>query len=164
MTALLFDARHETPSTRAPPSSLKQAPARDYISFSAIRTYQQCPLRYFFRYIAGIPEETISATLVFGSAVHRAIEYHFRELLESNSAATQEDLLRAYQSEWRAQTLPVRFSREEQANSFDTWPNGCSLRSYKVIWPSRPAGFSRLRSHCEASLFQACQICSVKLT
>ena len=119
MTALLFDARAEAPSTRAPPQSLKQAPARDYISFSAIRTYQQCPLRYFFRYIAGIPEATISAALVFGSAIHRAIEHHFRALLESNSAATQEDLLQAYQSEWQAQSLPVRFSKEEQADSFD---------------------------------------------
>lgn len=119
MTALLFDARAETPSTRAPPQLTKSVPARDYISFSAIRTYQQCPLRYFFRYIAGIPEETISAALVFGSAIHRAIEHHFRTLMESNNAAKPEELLHEYQAEWRAQSLPVRFSKEEQADSFD---------------------------------------------
>ena len=28
---------------------------RDYISFSSIRTYQNCPLRYFFKYVAGLP-------------------------------------------------------------------------------------------------------------
>lgn len=119
MTALLFDARAETPSTRAPPHSTKQAPARDYISFSAIRTYQQCPLRYFFRYIAGIPPETISAALVFGSAIHRAIEHHFRHLLESNCVAQPEELLREYEAEWQAQSLPVRFGKEEQAGAFD---------------------------------------------
>ena len=32
---------------------------RDYLSFSAIRTYQTCPLKYFFKYIAGLPEESI---------------------------------------------------------------------------------------------------------
>lgn len=119
MTALLFDDRHETPGTRAPPSPTKPALLRDYISFSAIRTYQQCPLRYFFRYIAGITDETISSALVFGSAIHRAIEHHFRKLLESGSAATHEELLREYKMEWQAQSLPVRFSKEEQADSFD---------------------------------------------
>src|SRR5437588_10919614 len=54
---------------------------RDYISFSAIRTYQTCPLRYYFKYVAGLPEESVAAALVFGSAIHRAIEHHFRALM-----------------------------------------------------------------------------------
>ena len=45
---------------------------RDYISYSAISTYQLCPLRYYFHYIVGLPERTVSASLVFGSAIHRA--------------------------------------------------------------------------------------------
>jgi hypothetical protein len=32
------------PAPRAPPTR----PQRDYVSYSAIRLYQQCPLRYFF--------------------------------------------------------------------------------------------------------------------
>ncbi|WP_254511409.1 RecB family exonuclease [Anatilimnocola floriformis] len=119
MTALLFDARVEAPSARAPPQPVPPVAPRDYISFSAIRTYQQCPLRYFFRYIAGIPEETLSAALVFGSAIHRAIEHHFRKLLESSKAATPEEMEREYQLEWQAQSLPIRFSKDEQADSFD---------------------------------------------
>lgn len=116
MTALLFDARPALPDTRAPPQPVTP---RDYISFSAIKSYQQCPLRYFFRYIAGLPEETISAALVFGSSIHRAIEQHFRKLLETNEAATQEEMLAAYRSEWQQQSLPVRFSKDEHANSFN---------------------------------------------
>ena len=54
---------------------------RDYISYSAVTTYQACPLRYYFRYVAGLPERTVSSSLVFGSAVHRAVELHFNELL-----------------------------------------------------------------------------------
>src|SRR5437879_5873717 len=30
---------------------------RDYISFSAINTLQACSLRYFFKYVHGLPEE-----------------------------------------------------------------------------------------------------------
>jgi putative RecB family exonuclease len=92
---------------------------RDYISYSAIKTYQQCPLRYFFRYIAGIPETSISATLVFGSAVHRAIELHFQRLLEQGRPPTQEELLGAYRDGWDDHSLPIRFGKDEQASSFD---------------------------------------------
>ena len=56
----------------------------DYVSFSALSLYQRCSLRYFFRYVAQLPEESTSASLVFGRAVHRAIEHHFTELLASN--------------------------------------------------------------------------------
>jgi len=43
---------------------------RDYISFSAIRLYQSCPLKYFCKYRLGLPEDTVSAALVYGSASH----------------------------------------------------------------------------------------------
>ena len=51
---------------------------RDYVSHSAISTYQQCPLRYYFRYVANLPEELTSSALVFGSGIHRAAELHFQ--------------------------------------------------------------------------------------
>src|SRR5438045_3943478 len=83
---------------------------RDYISFSAIRAYQACPLRYYFRYIAALPEESVAATLVFGTSIHRAIEHHFRELLAGNAAPSLATLLEQYQAGWleRERTL-VRF-------------------------------------------------------
>ena len=40
-----------------PPPAAKPAGDRDYLSFSAI---QACPLRYSFRYIAGLPEKSVS--------------------------------------------------------------------------------------------------------
>jgi putative RecB family exonuclease len=75
-------------------------PARDYLSFSAISTYRSCPLRYYFRYVAGLPEEAVSASLVFGAAIHRAVEHHFRELLAGNPPVTLADLVANYQAEW----------------------------------------------------------------
>jgi RecB family exonuclease len=83
--------------------------ARDYLSFSAIRTYQNCPLRYFFRYIAGLPEQTVSASLVFGSGIHRAIERHFQEQLSGNPVPTLTELLAAYESEWTDRGEDLRF-------------------------------------------------------
>ena len=91
---------------------------RDYLSFSAIRLYQQCPLRYFFRYIAGLPEETVGASLVFGSAIHRAIEHHFRRLLEGQPAPAIEELVAEYKAGWNDHSAPIRFGKGEDDTSF----------------------------------------------
>lgn len=88
-----------TARPRSPPPQVGKQ--RDYLSFSAIRTYQSCPLRFFFRYVAGLPEKTISTSLVFGSGIHRAIEHHYRELLQGNTPPTVAELFAEYQHEWR---------------------------------------------------------------
>lgn len=116
MSTLLFDA----PTARPPPQVKPKPNERDYISFSAIRQYQQCPLRYFFRYIAGLPEETVSASLVFGSAIHHAVEHHFRRLLEGNAAPTATELLALYKDGWQDHSAPVRFSKDETEESLST--------------------------------------------
>src|SRR4051794_23520480 len=96
------------------PSPGRPPPSGEYLSFSRIRTYQGCPLRYFFRYIAGLPEETVSASLVFGSAIHGAIEHHFRELLAGNTAPTLDHLLTAYDREWNARRQEIRLGTDDE--------------------------------------------------
>src|SRR5262249_7248125 len=105
---------------RAPPVARGSiAPERDYLSFSAIRLYQQCPLRYYFRYVASLPEETVSASLLFGSAIHRAIEHHFRRLLEGQAAPSVGELLAEYRAGWTDHAAPIRFGRDEDETSLD---------------------------------------------
>ncbi len=67
------------PRVASPPTE------RDYISYSSITSYQACPLRWYFKYIAGLPERTVSSSLVFGSAIHRSVEHHFNELMAGTS-------------------------------------------------------------------------------
>ena len=76
------------------------APVRDYVSFSALSLYQRCSLRYYFRYVAQLPEESISASLVFGRAIHRAIEFHFRELLAGNAPPDLDTMLAEFNEGW----------------------------------------------------------------
>lgn len=100
-------------SVRAPPAPKK----RDYLSYSAISTYAKCPLKYFFKYIAGLPDETVSASLVFGGAIHRAVEHHFRELLAGNPPVTLADLMSAYQEEWaEREGTEIRFGNDDRIN------------------------------------------------
>src|SRR5436190_6476412 len=91
---------------------------RETVSFSAIRTYQACPLQYYFRYVAGLPKETVSASLAFGSSIHLAIEHHFRRLLEGQAAPSTEELLAEYQRGWQDHVTPIGFAQDEDAAAF----------------------------------------------
>lgn len=122
---------------RASPVTL--AAPRDYLSYSSIRQYQTCPLRYFFRYIAGVPETTVAATLVFGSAIHRALEHHFQNLLEGNAAPSEEKLFAEYRAGWQEHSLPIRFSNDERADSFDELARRM-LKAFSRSDLARPAG------------------------
>jgi len=91
---------------------------RSYVSFSSLRTFRECPLRYYFRYIAGLPEETVAAGLVFGSAIHRALETHFRELLSGNRPPSLDALLAEYHGGWSDRgEQQVLFGKGEDQNS-----------------------------------------------
>ena len=98
-------------------------PKRDYISHSAITTYQQCPLRYRFRYVDGLPEAVVSSSLVFGSSIHSVLEFHFTELLCGNEPPSHEVLLDVFQEAWRNRTAEyeeIRFCKDENHNSLST--------------------------------------------
>jgi putative RecB family exonuclease len=91
---------------------------RDYLSFSAIRLFQSCPLKFFFKYRLGLPEDTVSSSLVFGGAVHRSIELHFRELLAGNPPPRSDALLGEFWDGWNERDLQqVRFGKGEDRDS-----------------------------------------------
>ena len=93
---------------------------RPYTSWSAISTYQACPLRYYFRYVEGLPEATVSASLVFGGAVHRAVEHHYRELLVGNPVPSLDGLLAAYSDGWQEHDgKEVQFGKGDDRATLD---------------------------------------------
>ena len=70
-----------TPTSTNPANEIaKKLTGRDYVSWSALSTYRTCPLKYRFRYVDGLPEESVSSALVFGTGIHTAIEEHFQRL------------------------------------------------------------------------------------
>ncbi len=88
---------------------------RDHISHSAISTFQQCPLRFRFRYVDRLPETEVSSSLVFGASIHRAIEFHFIALAAGLPSPGLGMLLRAFWAEWNARSVQalVRFAKGE---------------------------------------------------
>ena len=73
---------------------------RDYISYSSISTYLRCPLRYYFVYVARLIPEFVSSSLIFGGAIHRAIELHYNRLMEGTAPPPIDELLAVYEKAW----------------------------------------------------------------
>ena len=87
---------------------------RDYISYSAISTYQKCPLRYYFSYVAQVPPAFVPSSLAFGGAVHAAIEHHYRRIFEGQSRPSLDDLVGVYNDAWRCESATtIRLGKGE---------------------------------------------------
>ena len=109
-----------TPASTNPANEIaKKLTGRDYVSWSAISTFRTCPLKYKFRYVDGLPEESVSSALVFGSGIHSAIEQHFQAILSGEEQPDVERLMFAYRSTW----LP----HEPDAISFGSTETRASL-------------------------------------
>ena len=91
---------------------------RDYLSYSAVRTFQNCPLKYRFRYIDGLAEDCVSASLIFGSAIHAALEFYFTAQMGGDSLPTLDTLLDVYQQSWRDRSEDtIEFGKSETVDS-----------------------------------------------
>ena len=110
-----------TPASTNPANEVaKRITGRDYVSWSAISTFRTCPLKYKFWYIDGLPEESVSSALVFGTGIHSAIESHFQAQLSGDPKPDLDALLFAYRSAW----LPhdpdaIQFGSSETRASLD---------------------------------------------
>jgi putative RecB family exonuclease len=93
-------------------------PVLDHLSFSAISTFQTCSLRFAFKYLLGLPEETVGASLVFGAAIHASLQFFHEQLLVGNAAMDLDTLLGVYQDSWkRNEGQTVLFGKGEDVNS-----------------------------------------------
>ena len=68
-------------------------------SYSALRQYLECPLRFFFQRILALPESGQSAALVAGSATHEALAVYHRGL-QTGEATDVSTLHRAITETW----------------------------------------------------------------
>ncbi len=123
------------PNTRA-----KRLTGRDYISYSAVATHQQCPLKYRFRYIDRLPERFLSANLAFGSAIHGAVELHFNALMLGKAVPSLDDLLEAYHEAWESRKeKTIRYRRGED-RAHHTGVAMRMLRAFQGSHLARPDG------------------------
>ena len=92
---------------------------RPYLSFSQISLMRSCPKKFQLHYIQHAPADFLPASLVFGSAIHAAVETHFRGLLAGVSTGVG-DLVQAFHLSWEEQLhdaggLQVRYPKDQDA-------------------------------------------------
>jgi RecB family exonuclease len=93
---------------------------RDFISWSQLSTFRQCPLKYQFRYLDKVEPEFVASSLLLGSSIHSAIEFHHRRQLEDAATPSLDELVTEFWDEWKSRTEDspeVRFNRKEDFNS-----------------------------------------------
>lgn len=133
------DARRDANTALATDTSGR--PVRDYVSFSALSLYQRCSLRYFFRYIEQLPEATASSSLIFGRGIHRAIEFHFRELLAGNDAPDLDILLSEFNDGW--EETPAEQISYSKTDNRDT----LAILADRVLTAFRASDIAKPRGH-----------------
>jgi len=98
----------------------KNLTGRDYVSWSAISTFRTCPLKYKFRYVDSLPEESVSSALIFGTGIHTAVEQHFQAILSGDPKPDLDALLFAYRSAWLPHDpAAISFGTKETRESLD---------------------------------------------
>ena len=119
--ALLPVLKPEKPASTNPANETAcELTGRDYISWSAISTFRTCPLKYKFRYIDGLPEESVSSALVFGTGIHTAVEQHFQAILSGDPKPDVEKLMFAYRASWLGHDPDaIQFGSKETRESLD---------------------------------------------
>jgi CRISPR/Cas system-associated exonuclease Cas4 (RecB family) len=98
-----------------PNGEAKVPTSRNYLSYSSLTLYQNCPLRWHFKYVAGLPEATVSSSLVFGGAIHRCFEHYMNELMAGAEPPSLDALMGEYEAVWQGHDMDkVRFGKDEQ--------------------------------------------------
>ncbi len=108
----------ESSRTENPNKLARRLIDRDYLSYSSISTYQRCPLRFYFAYVAQREPEFKPSSLAFGGAVHAAIELHFRRLFEAADPPGHDELVDTYERVWQFEAAgSIRFNNGESEAS-----------------------------------------------
>ena len=123
----------------APAERAEQLTGRESLSFSSISTFQACPLKWHFRYMLGLPEEFRPASLVFGSAIHLALQRHFEGLLADGMPPPFDDLMDVYRQSWKENAANVTFNKGDSATSLGVLA-AKMLRAFQTSELAAPAG------------------------
>jgi CRISPR/Cas system-associated exonuclease Cas4 (RecB family) len=113
---------------------------RNHISYSSLSTFAACPLRYYFRYVLGLPEKTAMASLVLGAGIHKGLQHHFEQLLAGKPPPRLGTLLDIFWDSWHGHShQDISFGKGEDLNSTGRLAERL-FRAFQESSFSRPEG------------------------
>ena len=92
-----------------------------YLSWTQVDQMRRCPKKYGFQYVQREKPAFLPSSLLFGSAIHAAIEHHLQRRLEGTSS-DRSMLLTRFDEEWRRRDgeqpgVPIKFNKGEDENT-----------------------------------------------
>lgn len=103
-----------TTTTTTPNDVIESMTGRRYVSWSQLTSYRSCPRKWFFSHVEALEPEFVASSLLFGSAFHAAVQYHYEHQLIGQSVSAAQ-LCDAFQTAWKAERgeRQVRYSKDE---------------------------------------------------
>jgi putative RecB family exonuclease len=91
---------------------------RNQFSFSRVKTFAQCPLRYRYRYLKGLREAFTSVEAHLGTTVHGVVEWMYGQRDQSSSPSLDlalEELSRQWQERWSDRVAVIRVNETPES-------------------------------------------------
>ena len=99
------------PVNTASPTEEKNSTLGAVLSPSQVNTFLTCSTKWWFKYGAGLPDPK-GGSLVRGLAVHKLVEYWFRQKLAGNVVEV-DDLSDTYDAAWEAVAADAHFANDD---------------------------------------------------
>ncbi|MFN3166138.1 MAG: RecB family exonuclease [Phycisphaeraceae bacterium] len=86
---------------------------RPHMSYSEVKTFQRCPLKWRYQYVDRASYEQTSAALLLGIGIHASIELYFHSVFAADMLPSLDELLLAFDAAWGEQSgdVPVVYAR-----------------------------------------------------
>lgn len=102
------------------PNQIAQAmTGRPHVTYSEIRTFQSCPLKWKYQYVDKAKPERLSAAMLLGSGIHAAVELHFEAILAAAPLPTVDQMMGSFWECWNSERVkaPIHYSRGQDAET-----------------------------------------------
>jgi len=106
------------PTVHQPDEALMAITGKDHLSWSQVTLFRSCPRKWVFEYVEQVEPSCVSASLVFGSAMHSALEHYFEQWMVGEVIgidALTEVFLASWQQELKDRTVIYPAKQDEQA-------------------------------------------------
>jgi putative RecB family exonuclease len=88
-----------------------------HLSVSQLRTYMQCPLQYFFRYVCGV-ERPPTPELILGRTIHETLHDNYRQKIESHRDLPLSQITDIFSDHWDREVKEAEFQDDENSGHF----------------------------------------------